>query len=108
MQIGDEFIMFGGRENSQQLDKYDYKANSWSVAKNKAPKEFNHFQATAYKGFIWIIGSFKTNDFPRELPEENVWLYFPPTDQWIKGPQIPEDRRRGGAGLLCMRINSML
>ncbi len=98
-QAGDKFIMFGGRESAKQLDIYDYKSNTWSTG-GEAPKEFNHFQATFYKGFIWVIGSFKTNNFPREIPEENIWLYHPPTKKWIMGPSIPEDRRRGGAGLV--------
>lgn len=96
---GDRFIMFGGRENAQTLDTYDFSNNSWSRAAS-APKEFNHFQATFHKGIIWVIGSFKTNSFPREIPEENIWLYHISTNQWIKGPSIPEHRRRGGAGLV--------
>ncbi|RED50403.1 Kelch repeat-containing protein [Seonamhaeicola aphaedonensis] len=103
VQAGDKFIMFGGRESAPKLDIYDFQSNSWTTAKNKAPKEFNHFQATFYKGFIWVIGSFKTNNFPRELPEENVWLYYPVNDVWIKGPEIPEKRRRGGAGLVIYK-----
>lgn len=98
VQAGDRFIMFGGRENAQRLDVYDFKKNSWSQGGN-APKEFNHFQATFYEGFIWVIGSFKTNTFPNEIPADYIWLYFPPTKTWIKGPEIPKDRRRGGAGL---------
>lgn len=103
VQAGDKFIMFGGRESAQKLDLYDFKSNSWSSAKNKAPKEFNHFQATFHKGFVWIIGSFKTNKFPREEPEDNIWLYHPPTDTWIQGPEIPKNRRRGGAGLVVYK-----
>lgn len=98
VQIGDKFMLFGGRESAQRIDIYDYYTNTWSTGK-KAPKEFNHFQATAYQGFIWVVGAFKTNSFPREIPEEYIWLYFPPTNSWIKGPEIPENRRRGGAGL---------
>ncbi|WP_299547175.1 kelch repeat-containing protein [Seonamhaeicola sp.] len=103
VQAGDKFIMFGGRESAQKLDIYDFKNNSWTSAKSKAPKEFNHFQATFYKGFVWVIGAFKTNKFPREIPEDNIWLYHPPSDTWIKGPEIPEDRRRGGAGLVVYK-----
>jgi hypothetical protein len=99
VQIGDKFILFGGRESAQRIDIYDYTTNTWSTGKS-APKEFNHFQATTYEGFIWVIGAFKTNSFPREIPEENIWLYYPPTDNWIKGPEIPKNRRRGGAGLV--------
>ncbi|MFB9056371.1 Kelch repeat-containing protein [Mariniflexile ostreae] len=100
VQAGDTFILFGGRESAQTLDVYDFKTNSWQEAPNKAPKEFNHFQATYYQGFVWVIGAFKTNNFPKEIPEEAVWLYHPPSDRWIEGPQIPENRRRGGAGLV--------
>lgn len=103
VQAGDKFIMFGGRESAQKLDIYDFKNNSWTSAKSKAPKEFNHFQATCHKGFVWVIGSFKTNNFPREIPEDNVWLYHPPTEKWIKGPEIPKNRRRGGAGLVVYK-----
>lgn len=99
VQAGDKFIMFGGRESAQRLDIYDYKTDTWSTG-SMAPKEFNHFQATTHQGFVWVIGAFKTNNFPREIPEENIWLYHPPSDKWIKGPEIPEDRRRGGAGLV--------
>ncbi len=99
VQAGDKFIMFGGRESAQKLDIYDYNTNRWSTG-GQAPKEFNHFQATFYKGFVWVIGSYKNNAFPHEAPEENIWLYHPPTETWIKGPEIPEKRRRGGAGLV--------
>ncbi len=103
VQAGDKFYMFGGRESAQKLDIYDFKTNSWTSAKNKAPKEFNHFQATFYKGFIWVIGAFQTNQFPREIPADNIWLYHPTTDTWIKGPEIPQNRRRGGAGLVIYK-----
>ncbi|GAB1856526.1 hypothetical protein MHTCC0001_13610 [Flavobacteriaceae bacterium MHTCC 0001] len=99
VQAGDKFIMFGGREKSQQLDIYDFKTNTWSMG-GRVPKEFNHFQATFYEGFVWVIGSFKTNTFPKEQPADYVWLYYPPTQSWIQGPEIPKTRRRGGAGLV--------
>ncbi len=99
VQAGSHFILFGGREKSTQLEIYDFKKNVWEIG-TTAPKEFNHFQATFYEGFVWVVGAFKTNNFPKEAPEENVWLYLPPTGQWIKGPEIPADRRRGGAGLV--------
>ena len=99
VQAGNEFVMFGGRESAKRLDIYDFEQNTWRQGK-QAPKEFNHFQATFHKGFIWVIGSFKTNSYPNELPEEHVWLYDLPNDEWIKGPEIPKERRRGGAGLV--------
>ncbi len=96
---GNHFFMFGGREKAQQLDVYDFKTDTWSKG-GSAPKQFNHFQAIFYEGFIWVIGSFKTNKFPREQPADFIWLYHPPTKTWIQGPEIPDNRRRGGAGLV--------
>lgn len=98
VQAGVTFVMFGGREDAQTLDVYNFKKNTWQKG-GKAPKPFNHFQALFYEGFIWVIGSFETNTFPKEIPATHVWLYYPPTKSWIKGPEIPENRRRGGAGL---------
>lgn len=103
VQAGDKFILFGGRESAQKLDIYDYQNNTWHTSKKLAPKEFNHFQATFFKGFVWVIGAFKTNNFPKEIPEEHIWLYHLPTDTWIEGPEIPENRRRGGAGLVVYK-----
>ena len=102
VQAGDRFIMFGGREQAQKLDQYNFKNNAWDTG-GVAPKEFNHFQATAYKGFVWVIAAYKTNTFPHEIPADFIWLYHPPTRKWIQGPGIPTERKRGGAGLVVYR-----
>ncbi|GAF02887.1 Kelch repeat-containing protein [Saccharicrinis fermentans] len=102
VQIGTKFILFGGRESAQKLDVYDYTSNTWNTG-TSAPKEFNHFQATAYEGFVWVVAAYKTNSFPSEVPEENIWLYYPPNNCWIQGPEIPKERRRGGAGLVVYK-----
>ncbi|EGV44535.2 T9SS C-terminal target domain-containing protein [Bizionia argentinensis JUB59] len=99
VQVGDKFIMFGGRESSEILDIYDYSSDTWTRG-GTAPYKFNHFQAVAYQGLIWVIGAFKTN-IPN--PEENadyVFMYNPATEQWIQGMEIPESRRRGASGLV--------
>ncbi|WP_306013872.1 MULTISPECIES: PKD domain-containing protein [unclassified Allomuricauda] len=99
VQAGDKFYLMGGRENSQTIDIYDYTTNTWTSLANSAPMEFNHFQATEYKGLIWVIGSFQTNVFPNEVPAEFIWMFDPASQEWIQGPEIPENRRRGSAGL---------
>jgi len=99
VQSGDRFIMFGGREQAKRLDIYNYTNNTWSQGA-QAPLEFNHFQATQYDGWVWVIAAFKTNNFPNETPAENVYLYHPDLNIWIQGPTIPQNRRRGGAGLV--------
>ncbi len=99
VQAGDRFYLFGGRENPQTLDTYDYAADSWTTSAS-APLPFNHFQATEYQGLIWVIGAFQTNAFPNEQPAEGIWAYDPALDLWLQGPSIPVARRRGSAGLV--------
>ncbi|MBC8767885.1 putative Ig domain-containing protein, partial [Arenibacter sp. BSSL-BM3] len=100
VQAGNKFYLMGGRESAKTIDVYDYTSNSWTSLVNSAPFEFNHFQATEYQGLIWIIGSFKDNAFPTETPAEYVWAFDPANEEWIQGPQIPANRRRGSAGLV--------
>jgi len=100
VQAGDHFFLMGGRENTKSIDSYNYETNTWTTASNVAPKEYNHFQAITYKGLIWIIGAFEDNNFPNETPADHIQLYNPITQQWIEGIEIPEDRRRGGAGVV--------
>ena len=100
VQVGDKFYLFGGRESSDKIEIYDYQTNTWSVAASTAPFDFNHFQAVAYEGLIWVIGSFENNAYPNEIPSEHIWMYDPVADVWIEGPAIPVGRRRGSAGLV--------
>jgi hypothetical protein len=99
VQAGDQFYLFGGRESPQVLDTYDYASDSWSASAS-APIPFNHFQATEYQGLIWVIGAFKTNNFPNELPSDSVYVFDPAADVWMQGPTIPVARRRGSTGLV--------
>ncbi len=100
VQAGDKFYLMGGRENSRTIDIYDYASDTWTSLVDSAPFEFNHFQATEYQGLIWVIGSFKDNAFPTETPAEYVWAFDPANEEWIQGPEIPVNRRRGSAGLV--------
>ncbi len=100
VQAGDKFYLMGGRENAKTIDIYDYNSDSWTALVDSAPFEFNHFQATEYQGLIWVIGAFKTNNFPNEIPAEFIWTFDPANQEWIQGPQIPAARRRGSTGLV--------
>ena len=99
VQAGDKFYLFGGRENAQTLDTYDYASDTWSTSAS-APLPFNHFQATEYQGLVWVIGAFETNNFPNEDPADNIWVFDPANNAWTQGPSIPVSRRRGGSGLV--------
>ena len=100
VQAGDKFYLMGGRENSRTVDIYDYASDSWTSLVDSAPFEFNHFQAIEYQGLIWVIGAFSTNAFPNEVPANHIWMFNPATQDWIQGPQIPTNRRRGSSGLV--------
>ena len=97
VQAGDKFYMFGGREDSQKVDIYDYATNTWTLGAS-APVSYNHFQATEYQGLVWVIGAFKNNNFPNEDPALYVGVYDPANNVWMQGSPIP--RPRGGGGLV--------
>ncbi|MEX0980592.1 MAG: DUF1080 domain-containing protein [Bacteroidales bacterium] len=46
---------------------------------------------------IYLIGAM-TDRYPKEPPMKNIWIYYPETDTWKEGPEIPENRQRGSAG----------
>jgi N-acetylneuraminic acid mutarotase len=90
-----KFYLIGGR-GINPVNVFNPESNTWE-AKSKTPLEMHHFQAVSYKGVIYVIAM--TGKYPRETPLPNIWLYYPETDTWKKGPEIPENRRRGGAGV---------
>lgn len=101
VQAGDKFYFFGGRESARRLDVYDYASNTWSAGRDAyAPIEFNHFQAVEYQGLIWVIGAFRTNSFPNEQTASSVYVFDPANREWMEGPEIPQERRRGSTGLV--------
>ncbi|MEX2564309.1 MAG: hypothetical protein WD431_00020, partial [Cyclobacteriaceae bacterium] len=103
VQAGKFFYIMGGRENSTTIDKYDFEADSWNALEDVAPLSFNHFQATEYQGYIWVIGAFQDNDYPNESPASHIWIFDPVNEQYIMGPEIPLERRRGSAGLVMYK-----
>jgi PKD repeat protein len=100
VQAGDRFYLMGGRESATTIDVYNYGSDSWESLSNVSPFPFNHFQAVEYNGLIWVIGGFQSNDFPNEVPTENIWAFNPVNKKWIRGPEIPVGRRRGSSGLV--------
>lgn len=93
----DKFYLIGGR-GVNPVNVFDPQTNQWE-ARSKTPLELHHFQAVVYKDAIYIVGAM-TGPYPVELPVENIWIYYPKKDEWVKGPLIPEERRRGSAGVV--------
>jgi hypothetical protein len=89
------YLMGGRRINPTSV--YDPAKNTWTD-KSKTPIELHHFQPVSFKKVIYIIGAM-TGQWPNEKPIDKVIIYHPDSDTYEYGHTIPENRRRGGAGL---------
>lgn len=96
----DKLYLIGGRRINP-VDVYDPVTNKWSE-QSKTPIEIHHFQATVYSDAIYILGAM-TGGWPNETPLERILIYYPETDRFEYGPEIPQARRRGGAGTLVYK-----
>ena len=92
---GDKFYLLGGRA-IRPVSIYDPNTGSWSTGA-EPPLEMHHFQPVVYKKKIYIIAAL-TGKYPGETPTEHIYIYDPSTDQWSKGDEIPEERRRRSTG----------
>lgn len=90
-----KFYLIGGR-GVNPVNVFDPKTDTWET-KGKSPMEIHHFQAVVYGNSIYLVGAM-TGGYPKELPLDCIWKYYPETDKWVKGAEIPVARRRGGAG----------
>jgi N-acetylneuraminic acid mutarotase len=90
-----KLYLVGGR-GIKPADEFDPKTNSWTSL-NPSPIEMNHFQAVSFKDEIYVMGAF-TGPYPHEIPIPNIYKFLPTKNEWIRGAEIPEDRRRGAAG----------
>jgi hypothetical protein len=94
--VGKDLVLVGGR-GMRPTDVYGLKTMLWrSMA--TPPLEMHHFQAISYQNELWVIGAF-TGGYPHETPIPNAYIFNPKTNEWRKGPEIPEARRRGSAGV---------
>jgi N-acetylneuraminic acid mutarotase len=59
----------------------------------------HHFQPVIYNNEIYVAGAM-TGKYPGETPLPHIYIYNAQKDEWRKGPPIPEDRNRGGAGAI--------
>ena len=90
-----KFYLLGGRR-IQPVDIYDPETNSWSEGK-APPVEIHHFQPVVWNNRIILAGAM-TGKYPHETALPRLVIYDPTLDEWSYGAEIPEDRRRGGAG----------
>ncbi len=93
----DKFYLLGGR-GKKPVNVYDPATNKWS-GNSAPPTEFHHFQPVVFGDKIYMICAM-TGPFPTETGLPNVIIYDPIADTWSVSHEIPEDRRRGGAGVV--------
>jgi N-acetylneuraminic acid mutarotase len=95
VKVGSKFYLLGGRR-IQPVDIFDPATGSWTKGA-PPPVEIHHFQAVVFDNKIYLVGAM-TGGYPKEPPLPNVYIYDPATNAWSVGPEVPADRRRGGAG----------
>jgi len=91
--------LLGGR-GLKPVNEYDPKTNRWNSL-SVPPIELHHFQAVSYKDEVYILGAL-TGGYPHELPVPNIYIFNPAKNEWRKGAEIPEARRRGSAGVFVL------
>lgn len=96
---GDHLHLLGGR-GRKPVDTFDPKTSTWRRA-GEGPMEIHHFQAVVWRDRIYLPGAM-TGGFPREKPLDHIPVYDPATETWSRGPEVPEGRRRGGAGAVVV------
>src|SRR5262245_42391605 len=98
IKVGDKFYLVGGRQAPQPIEIFDPATRTWKTGA-VSPITMHHFQPVVYDGKIYVLGAL-TGSGRGEPPLPDVYIYDPATDRWEKGPAIPADRLRGGAGAL--------
>ncbi|NBB78228.1 MAG: galactose oxidase [Verrucomicrobia bacterium] len=91
-----EFYLLGGRR-IQPVSIYNPETKEWREGA-KPPMTVHHFQPVVYEDKILMICAM-TRGFPKEVGLDRVLIYEPRIDAWSWGDPIPEERRRGSAGV---------
>ena len=96
----DNLYLLGGRRINP-TSVYDTQTSTWTE-KSETPIELHHFQPVVYGDAIYIIGAM-TGQWPNETPVDKVIIYYPEKDEFVYSHNIPEHRRRGGAGAVVYK-----
>lgn len=94
---GQLYVIGGRGTNVKATEVYDPNTNRWTT-KQAPPFQMHHITPVSVGNKILIVTGF-TGNYPTESPFTHVWEYEPLTDKWRRGFEIPESRRRGGAGV---------
>lgn len=92
-----KLYLIGGDGPAQAVEVYDPKTNIW-IKKAMAPTAMHHLQGVSLGDKIYVLDAFYNGSFPNQFPLPNSYSYDTKTDIWQKLVEIPEARRRAGAG----------
>jgi N-acetylneuraminic acid mutarotase len=97
IKVGERFYLIGARQRPQPVEIFDPATKTWKTGA-VSPVIMHHFQPVVYDGKIYVLGAL-TGSGRGEPPLPDVYIYDPAADRWEKGPAVPTDRLRGGAGV---------
>lgn len=92
-----KLYLIGGDGPAEPVEVYDPRTNVWTQ-KAMAPLVMHHLQAVGLGNKVYVLDAFDEGQFPNQVPMANAWCYDTGTDIWKKLAEIPEARRRAGAG----------
>ena len=95
--VGGKIYLIGGDGPAEPVVVYNPITNTWTK-KAMAPLVMHHLQAVALKDKIYVLDAFFAGGFPNQSPMPNSYSYDTKADTWQKLAEIPETRRRAGAG----------
>lgn len=92
-----KLYLIGGRGN-KPVQIYDPETDLWEIGA-EPPIEIHHMQLVSIGTKIYVLGAF-TGNFPNETPVSSILIYETTNDTWNWSASIPENRRRGSAGVV--------
>jgi N-acetylneuraminic acid mutarotase len=87
--------LLGGR-GIKPVEEFNPATGKWHPL-GPTPLEIHHFQPVVFGDRVYVMTAM-TGPYPKETPLDSIYIWDPKRDTWEKGPTIPEQRRRGGAG----------
>jgi N-acetylneuraminic acid mutarotase len=105
--VNNRLYVFGGYRNQQiqataRSDVYDPTTDKWSRIADM-PEPLTHAGQAVYGNTIWLVGGF-VGDNPGP-GTAHVWRYYPRTNTWKRGPNLPAARGAGAAAIIGHQLH---
>ena len=94
---GNLYLIGGDGGGPVAVESFDPNTALWTKLA-VSPVLMHHFQAVGYKNKVYVLDAFSDGGFPDQVPMANVYSFDTQKNIWEKGGEIPQGRRRAGAG----------